>query len=539
MKRKTILNFIAQNFDELSKLNLKKMSIFLFGIDYSSSKYKDILFGEKCFVFDVKLPRIDEKIFDLNIMNNPLLEMSLGAEGINTISKEEFNDEIDPINNKLIKDYDFNFMHLIPIIKDNEHEGLIILYTMESNITKIQGINKLFNDLVEAYDLELDKRINELPILDNYYILLDNKGKYYLNSDEVDVETIKNHYSTSKCNLSFPYEDITCYYLLKEELNNLSNKIYHPINLDKLKLGTNFTLLILECDNPQHLIKYTNSFNLNVSIYDFEDNIYLLLIEGKNKSIPKSNFKGYEIKITAPKDITNKMNIRKIVSFIKEFRPIEFDINEYKNYINMLGTEKLKTDLNFNQKGRILNSLNDENVGYILNSVPEDFRFLDNKYQFENKLFNLMKRYADSEYQNVSFGIMSSSILKRRNKEIIKKYTNNGININLIIHYDGSESKEELIEELIYLKINNIPFYYDSSIFLKLDLIDLTSIPKGIYLRKEECMALENTKEGFVNIIMTYFFNENYQILFEKTGNDVKDNNYRNENILFVERLIK
>ena len=66
MERKVIFDFIGQNFESLSNIKFKQMTVFVYGKDYQSDSLgSKLLDGKQLFAYDVKLPRIYLKKFPL------------------------------------------------------------------------------------------------------------------------------------------------------------------------------------------------------------------------------------------------------------------------------------------------------------------------------------------------------------------------------------------------------------------------------------------------------------------------------------------
>ena len=66
MERKIILDFIGQNFNNLSSIGLKQLTVFVYGKNYSDETIgSKLLNGDQLFAYDVKLPRIFCKKFSI------------------------------------------------------------------------------------------------------------------------------------------------------------------------------------------------------------------------------------------------------------------------------------------------------------------------------------------------------------------------------------------------------------------------------------------------------------------------------------------
>ena len=95
MERKLILDFIGQNFEKLSSIKFKQMTVFVYGKLYDNNSLGNILLdGNKLFAYDVKLPRIYLKKFPLEKMNDGLLAFANDLDNLTIIPKNDFNFEL-------------------------------------------------------------------------------------------------------------------------------------------------------------------------------------------------------------------------------------------------------------------------------------------------------------------------------------------------------------------------------------------------------------------------------------------------------------
>ena len=77
MERKLILDFIGQNYNSLSDIKFKQITVFVYGKIYQNDSLGNkLLDGNKLFAYDVKLPRIYLKKFPLDKMNDGMLALA-------------------------------------------------------------------------------------------------------------------------------------------------------------------------------------------------------------------------------------------------------------------------------------------------------------------------------------------------------------------------------------------------------------------------------------------------------------------------------
>ena len=131
-------------------------------------------------------------------------------------------------------------------------------------------------------------------------------------------------------------------------------------------------------------------------------------------------------------------------------------------------------------------------------------------------------------------GLESISLLKRKLIEIYKKFNNKQIPLSVIVHYNKETKKEDLYNALSLFKIYNIKAYADSSIFLNLSVIDTMELFDGCYVHKDEFTGLMNMNNKFINMFVTYFYNDSKIVIFEQSDNEEFNNRYEDETIYFV-----
>ena len=126
------------------------------------------------------------------------------------------------------------------------------------------------------------------------------------------------------------------------------------------------------------------------------------------------------------------------------------------------------------------------------------------------------------------------SLLKRKVIEVYKKFKNKNIPLSIIVHYNKETTKEDLYNALSLLKLYDIKVFADSSIYLNLSVIDTMELFDGCYVHKDEFDGLMKTNNKFINMFVTYFYNDSKLIIFEQTKNQEYNNRYEDESIYFV-----
>ena len=140
----------------------------------------------------------------------------------------------------------------------------------------------------------------------------------------------------------------------------------------------------------------------------------------------------------------------------------------------------------------------------------------------------------DSGFMMGSMGTVVGEKITRLFEYAIKKYQNKNVPLSIIIHYHKDTTKEELYNSLSLLKLYGIRIIADSSIFLNLDIIDTMNLFDGCYVHEDEFKSLMEMNNKFINMFITYFYNDSKIIIFEETNNLEYNNRYENESIYFV-----
>ena len=563
MERKLILDFIGQNFKALSNIKFTQLTVFIYGKNYKEDSLGGkLLDGNKLFAYDVKLPRIYLKKFPLEKMDDGILALASDINQLTIFKKEDFNFQLDEVySGKDIRDLSFNYLYLYPVIRDDLKIGTIVIYAEEKcDDFKVipNSVTLLFNGLSE---LELNNFnqniINSLIDVDSlYYCVCQKNNKYgYLSNNLCEkfklknpvllnnelVSSFLNHHLVKKSSLKFPFEDYFVYSVIKNDFDDIKDNYLHISSLNKVGLSEEFTLIIV--DYSQHtdsFIDFVSKLNLTDKYYvcACEDGFYLLAIDKKiKKTIVKTMLSGinsFYITLHAPSEINNKMDFSKIVKYLKEVRPNEFLYHEYLTFINYLNQDSLVLNKNKHSKRVVMLSTN-QNIKYpLLNYVSTGFKHLENSLEYERISVNKLNKYVKENKVGCFVGLESISLLKRKLIEIYKKFNNKQIPLSVIVHYNKETKKEDLYNALSLFKIYNIKAYADSSIFLNLSVIDTMELFDGCYVHKDEFTGLMNMNNKFINMFVTYFYNDSKIVIFEQSDNEEFNNRYEDETIYFV-----
>lgn len=544
MERRVVLDFIAQNYLMLKSVNFEKINIYLYGKNYQKDTLaSNLLDGENLFIYDVKLPRVYCKMMPLEKMNDGLLEFASTLDNIEILKKSDFDFDIEDVySGKNISSLDFEYLYLCPIIKDNLKQGLIVIFAkeLELNFKLIPSSVTLLFNLLQEVDLKMFEQnvISSIIDYDDYYFILKElnsndiiisdslkdkwQTKERLNKNSEQVLDFMNHYSVKEKRLKFPFEKYYLYYIEKNIYDDRTSNYLHINALDKLQLPKDFTLLIIDwSQNDIDFSLVVEELKLNKKYYicAYDNEYYLLFVEGKvNNSEFKKVLKDYDslyFVLSAPRQINNKMDFIKLMSYIKNEHPLDFSCDDYIKYINTLNEEIMIINKNAYRQKSIISSIDESKKGVLINFVNDNFKHNNSFFEFERKTITKLNNYIKKDNDPVFVCFNSSSLLKRKVLEIYKKYLNKNIDLNVIIHFDKKMNKDEFIKSLSIAKENNITLIADSSIFLNLEFVDLMRYFSGCYVKNDEFNSINNSPNEFVNMFVSYYFNNNKFIVFD------------------------
>lgn len=566
MERKIILDFIGQNFQSLSNINFKQMTVFVYGKAYQTDSLGGkLLDGQQLFAYDVKLPRIYLKKFPLEKMFDGLLAFCGDLDKLNIFSKSDFNFELEEIySGKNIQDLNFNYLYLQPIIKDGLTIGSIIIYADNYDIDfKLipSSITLLLNGLV---DLELvnfkQSVVNTLLDEENLYYCIKQTNNPYaylsenlcekfnvknpIKSEDELIDRFINHHLIRCSKLKFPFEDYYVYSVAKEEYDDKKDNYLHVSSLNQVGLSNEFTLIVVDySQQKKDFIEFVEALHLVDKYYvcACEDDFYMLVIDKKiKKTDVKKLLKGIDsfyITLNAPTDVSNKMDFTKVVKYLKEVRPDEFIYHEYLTFINYLCNDAFELNKSKYQKNIVVSS-KDSNIQIpLLNYVSKGFKYLENSLEYERVAVNKLNKHLKDNKTSCFIGLESISLLKRKVIEVYKKYQNKDVPLSIIVHYNKETSKEDLYNALSLLKIYGIKVFADSSIYLNLSVIDTMELFDGCYVHEDEFTGLMKMNNKFINMFVTYFYNESKIIIFEQTNDEELNNRYEDDSIYFVKKV--
>ncbi len=564
MERKIILDFIAQNFNQLRMIDFKKMTIYQFGKKYQENS--PILNGEILFAYEVNLPRINIKTFSLDKMNEGILEFARTIDQLMVFSHDDINFDICEVySGKNLRDIDFKYLYLQPIYIENQLVGVISMYA-DVNTNPFcfnkTSLTVLYNQLEQVDINHLNQELLfALTDINDYYYILKNgdENKVYLSDslkfklnltksvlDFTDdlVKKFLSHHLIKEKKLKFPYENYKLFYILKALYDDQISNYLHINAINKLDLPDEFTMVVVLWNDEKTFSVVTNDVNFGAKYYlcAYDQDYYLLIIGRKYAANLISHlFKKYDCQylvLHAPTDINNQMDFNKVMDYIKTTRCEKFIYSDYVSYYNALNQEGLNLVLK-NRNRLIINSKDESDQLILLNGLSSDFKSQFNLTEFENQTFQKANQFIKKYNQNFAICIDSLSLLKRKCVELLKKCQTKNLQLSLIIDYNQLASKDDLLEAITLLKSFDVKIYVTSSIFLNLKLIDTMRYFDGCYVTKEEFASIQSSPNEFMNMFVSYFFNGNKKIIFEETTNIAYNKRYEDELIFFVKESEK
>ena len=232
------------------------------------------------------------------------------------------------------------------------------------------------------------------------------------------------------------------------------------------------------------------------------------------------------------------MDFTKIIKYLKEVRPTEFIYHEYLTYINYLCNDAFELNKSKYQVNEIVFSKDSSIKMPLLNYVSKGFKHLENSLEYERVAVNKLNKYIKENKNDCFIALESISLLKRKVVEVYKKYQNTNVSLSIIVHYTKETTKEELYNALSLCKLYGIKTFADSSIYLNLNVIDTMELFDGCYVHKEEFEGLMKMKNKFINMFVTYFYNDSKLIIFEQTDDEEFNARYEDDSIYFVKESV-
>lgn len=539
MERDIILNFICANFSYLSKLDMKEITILEYGRTYQNDLYRSIDSGDNLYLFNVKLPRVYQKVLDMTSLDSVFFEYAKSLKCLTINSVNDFDDSfLEPYLGKKIPSLSVNYLYLYPVISADVHLGLIVIYA--NNYYDLESLNSSsITQMFKNLPLSLENTfINDLSKLfdyqkDSYALNLDSKWLY---SNDINKDTCDNFISDDKTScreLLVLNKSLKVYYQIKNKEFE-EYLILHKKSLSKLKLPKNFNLLYIENDliNIRTKIKDVVS-KLNISSYYvsiIDDNLLLFIIldsftKKELHNIVNTIYSNqYYLIISSNSDITSYMNFEKLSTFIETIHPDKYKEEEYCSFIESLGRDSYSLEKSLSKSNiKILNttSMTDviQLINYYVNQTKYDYSFRD----YESKLLNNFKKQVKEGPSKLALFINSKTLNNRIFTNTVNRLIDLDKTLMLIIHYDSSTDITLFYESISKLHSKGITIVCDSSVYFNPLLIEGMSVVDGIFVNKEEEKSMNAFQNDFVSYFVSYFYSLDKLIVFENNDQKLND----------------
>ncbi len=536
--RLAILNFLADNKTELDSINYTNMTICLYGkenILHPLNKYAPF---DSLFIYQVLLPRIYEKKYDLSYMNNGVLAVANTLDSMKIYNKTDFlfQNYTEPYQNKIIDDLTFNYLYIVPLVQNNLHIGCILIYsnTLNNNfLLSKQSITGLLNNLYYSSIKELLILLSQtlgIVYKDNYCLEYNNSFEMFNGIKDIKKLDVTNNEISLFVNdpktIKTTINDINLYYTNQSSFDINSIPIYDISVINEYIKKEEFSLICFSFYNQNISI---NEFLKNINIeYKYDcfktDSFYCVLI---NTVIHKplinhmfSDFKEYFILITSNM-ISKNSNLIRLVNYLKKEKPFNFKLKDYENYLTYLNEEALFID-SMNKEHTLINSLTLDKT-LVLNSIINKSFNVENLETLEKNTLKLIKKAFLLE-ENVCISIPSTLLYKKKLIDLYKDL-NLKNEITYFIHYDESTIHQDFYNGLLKAVSLGIKIIVDSSLFFNLNYLDLQTFFNGIYLNNVECALLQNNQTNIFRSIVEYYLSHHLMIVL--SNKDILKHNDR------------
>ena len=512
MYRKSILEFIANSFNELANIHIIRMYLTITNKQIVSHPLKELFNLNQIYLYNINLPRIDKKIID-QIINND--ELNYNNTKITIYSKNELSSYKDIYNNKLLDELTFSSLIIIPYLEDDIVISRLFIYSELSKDT----LNQIFNPFIKNLNTSLKNLTKELltdeiddltqelsNITTNDYFVksltppgliyhyVNNSYKILHNNGRIIP---KNKLPNKIININNQQFELYILNSMMDIINNIMSKEY--INEYLNSIEDNYSLLFIETLNLNNLINILESKVKTTYQIFKQDNHYLIIVNDKyNKISFKHDFSNLSYSlIINNNEINKKMDIIKLFDYIFETKKETYNREEYLEY------QYIKEQTNYDITHQIENF-----YAYFSNNIDHIYRI--NNYVNGNKKTNQkilqiehIIKQIDKYKKTESKLMIFIDINNIDNKKIINLSKTN--EVYLVLHKTSEEITDDNRMNLVKLFSNGHHLILDSSIYLSLKDYDIMPYIEGLYLRKDEYLSLMSNKDMLEYLIFNYF----------------------------------
>ena len=561
MNREIIFNFLSQNVDTIRDVDVVEMTICLFGEIFENRFTKNVLKEEQLYLYHVKLPRMYFKNKSMNISDNSILTLSAD---VNEIAKFSYNDFTftltDPFYEKDIREFNFRYLYLVPIISKKEKVGMIIVYAndddcefkFDNNSLSKLAVNLTKNEEASFLE-EIKNNLNDFDPSNINYFINDKINKKLINckslqssfnydeviyyekklTDTVEYKELSIKYTLLKKNMSVDYPDLELYYF--KDLDDFDLIRYYK-TFKHRKNSKEFMVFINGLNAVKKFVRYFSDKG-KLELYGYSDDNYFIIISNSSLLKDVSSYLDKELKANYSiiiKDldfITDKINLDRFLKYLAVNEPRKFDIKDYKQFILNIGEDLYKAS-----KDKLASNslLYEGNTYLVINKPFEKMEYTESMKQAMNRIVACINKNLDNDYFLIS--LLPEMLDTRKIKELFKKLNNLEKHV-IIVLSDYTGNKNLVFNAYNTIKLNNYSLFVNSTIIQNFNLFSNMSLIDGVYIDKGEFEAIQNGARSLAKAILVYLFKEQKQIIFEKTDDEEKNNQFINDNIYFISKL--
>lgn len=356
--RHLVLEFLAEN----RLLNIQQMTLVFLG-KRSDNFLQECLnenLNDKVYVYHSKGTRLFWKEYDFEKLEGTIIELLLGNNSSMNLKKDEISFKItEPYYFLDLRDFDFEYLSIVPVIENEELAGFAMLYgyqLIEENKYPYVSLRRLYRNIIKNeiaakytdFDNLLAGKIGYLDF--NHKLYLSKKLAEILNVDQKveNVNQIKDMYN------QLGYRLIESY-----SMNNYSANNYQLVELE---LDNRSLMALDELGKPKSIKEFTLFYILNtkditinqmfkdilknvdivfpktkVNFYKVTDKSIAVMINHKylKKDINefKRKLKDYLIiDIRNNSDIFPNANLKLVIDYLEDMKVSYFNIDDYKTY---------------------------------------------------------------------------------------------------------------------------------------------------------------------------------------------------------------
>ena len=576
MYRNIILEFLTNKHLVLSDNGYYQMTLCELGRKYNDTPLKFVKKEDEINVYHVKEPRIYQKSYDFSKAESTVLMMLLELKSEITFNKSDLNFEMyDPYYLNDLRNQDFSSIQITPINDNDDIIGAVIVYYKKEN-SQVKFTNnellKLLNNLKLDEEKEyLNSITDKFVKFNDYYFLCVKNNNVYLNdllmkklrfdTSVINIKSRENHkkvYSfINKHGIKkIKIDDLALYYIEKEKTSKVKydGELYAMHNINNHNIGDDFSYLLVRkspltslSNTLDNIVSWLNGFDdINYKIYQYNEEtiiviINLFILNSQIEHLKNILEDDYFILLSSSKDITNKMDLKKISDFIYSVHPEKFDYQEYVHYLTTIGNESLSYlgELKFDDSFYEIVNVDKVNSIGKMYSLPlrENLRNTHFKSYSDNVLKHI-SYMTKIEEDKIMINIPFSLLQKRKTLEDIKKIISNNNQLTINVIYDNNALCDEFIKVIAKYKKLNILLCCDSSVYLNFYLMPSIELFDSIYVQYEEYNHIRSRSVGMPQAIFSYVLHE-YKNLIIENFEENEDLDFIHPNCYYVKKIKK